>query len=101
MYDRGEARIVIGGNIADPACVLGFRVDAGIGAADKPEHRRHAPLCSERSEILAGRCRPSFLYAVCGKIPPKPVANSLGCLSVVRDRSITVQRRDLRLPWRA
>ena len=51
---------MIGRYLADLAFLSGFRVHAGISAADEPEDGWRAPLGSERSEVLAGRGRLSF-----------------------------------------
>src|SRR6476659_5733975 len=92
-----EARVVISREIANLAFLLGFRVDVGIGAPDKPEHGRDPPLGSERSKILAGRRWSGLLYTIARKIAAECIADSLRCLWVVHDKRITVQRRYLRL----
>src|SRR6185312_9537945 len=97
MYSRRKARAVISGDVADLALLLGFCVHAGIGAADKPEHRWRAPLGSERSEVLAGRGRLGFLHTVSRKVLAKRIAYSLSRFRIVLDKGITVKRRDLRL----
>src|SRR4051812_14059002 len=56
LDDRREARIVVGRDVVgDPAGLLGPAVGAGVGAADVPEDRGHAPLGPERAEVLARR----------------------------------------------
>src|SRR5215472_260495 len=95
MNYRCEARVVIRRNVPNPALVLGFRVNVGIGAADEPEDRRRAPLGPERSEVLTGRCRARLLYTISRKVKAKRIAYSLGCLRVVRDKRITIQTCNL------
>src|SRR5579872_2902584 len=90
-----EAGVVISRKVANLALFLGFRVDIGIGAPDKPEDGRHPPLGPERSEILAGRCWARLLYTICRKVAAKRIADSLGCLGIVHDKRITVQGRYL------
>src|SRR5579864_4284038 len=101
MNYRSEARVVIRWDVANLALLLRVRVDVAIGAADKPENRRRAPFGSERSEILAGRCRAGLLYTINRKVKAKRIAYSLGCLGVVPDKRITIQRSDLWLLRRA
>src|SRR4051812_31697743 len=96
MDHRCEARIVIGRDLADPSLFFGFRVDAGIDAAYKPEHGWSAPFEPERAEVFARGRRLGFLHTVRGKVPTKRVAHSFGRLRIVCDKRITVQSRDLR-----
>ena len=95
MDHRREARVVIGRDLANLALLLRFRVHVRISAADEPEDGWHAPLGSERSEVLAGRGRLGFLHAVSRKVLAKRIAYSLGCVGIILDKRVTVQRRDL------
>src|SRR4051812_13717106 len=76
---------------------FGFRVDAGIDAAYKPEHGWSAPFGPERAEVFARGRRLGFLHTVRGKVPTKRIAHSFGRLRIICDKRITVQSRDLRL----
>src|SRR5207248_1371343 len=99
MDHRCEARVVIGRDLADLAVLFGFRVQSSIDAADEPEHRWCPPLGSEGAKVLARRRRLRLLYTVRRKVQTKRVAHSLGRRRIIRDQSITVQRRDLRFLW--
>src|SRR5690348_4809374 len=96
MDDRQKARIVIRRNLVEPACSFGLRVRLGIGPADEPEHRGHAPFGAERSEILARRCRPGLADPVSRKVLPKRIHDAPGRLRIIHHQGIAVQRSDLR-----
>jgi hypothetical protein len=55
MYDGGEQGAVIDRQVVDPSPGLGFGIDVGIGAADKPVDRRRVPFTPEAAEVLACR----------------------------------------------
>src|SRR4030095_11849699 len=97
MDHRRETRVVIGGDLADLALLLCFRVHAGITAADEPENRWGAPRSSKGSEVLAGARRLGFLHTFSGKVPPKRVAYSLDCIRIILNKSVTIKGGDLRL----
>src|SRR5512142_1681434 len=101
MDDRGEAGIVIRGNLADLAGLFSLGIDLWIGAAHEPEHRRHMPLRSEAAKVLARGRRLRLLDAFRGEMASKGIGDTLGCLRIVPDKSITVEDRDLRLFRRA
>src|SRR5262249_36517224 len=73
MNDWCKAWIVVRRDLVEPACLLGFRVAVGVGAANEPEHGGCVPFRAERSEILAGWSRPGLKHAVCGKVPTKRI----------------------------
>src|SRR5689334_19155418 len=91
-----KARIVIGRDLADSALLFSFRVQVGIDAAYKPEHRWNTPLGPEGAEVLARCSRLGFLDAVSRKVLAKRVAYSFGRFRIVRHKRIAVQSRDLR-----
>src|SRR5215207_4882922 len=47
MDHGGEARVVVGRQLREPARHLRLPVGVGVGAADRPEHRRRLPLAAE------------------------------------------------------
>jgi len=73
---RRKARIVVGQDFVESACLLGFRVAVGVGAADEPRHGGRVPFRAERSEILAGWRQSGLAYSVVGKMPAERVGDA-------------------------
>jgi hypothetical protein len=94
--DRREARVVVGRDLVEPACLLGFRVTIGVGATDEPEHGGRVPLGAEGPEILARRRRSGLTHPLCGKMPAERVEDAPARRGIVDHQRIAVERRDLR-----
>lgn len=94
MYHRCEVGAVVDRQRVDLARCLRLGVDFGVGAADEPEHRRHAPFDAEEAEVLARRDGADAPYPLSRKVRAKSVGDALRRARVVGAERIAVERRD-------
>ena len=89
---------MVGRQFVDAIRGFCLRVDIRIGAAHEPEHRRHAPLRTERAEILARRRGAGFVDTPGRKVLAEGFRDALARGGIVDGKRVAVQRRDLRFP---